>query len=686
MKTKLLFLSLCLSLVTIFTSRAMADKQVYLPVDLLSGGDPNDTASTWCYQRSIQGDDIIIFWGKGYGTNDPNSTAVPEAYRVDVRDMLAKLESFYDLNVNKLKFAVTGKDSSMLDKYKMVIMLYYTTDWMAYGAGFDDKIGGMWVSPSTCHPVGSTIAHEIGHSFQYQVYCDYLLNHPNYDPATKTVGFRYASGGSFWETTAQWQSVQAYPDEFFTQWEYPVEFQPRSYCHPFNEDIRYGVYFFPEWFAYKHGIEAVSQVWRNCQSPEDASETYMHLFYGDSKTHLQEYNDELYDMASRWVTWDIPSLRERGKNHIGDYISKLHRVGTDSLGMIVWQVDSANCLQEHGFNHVELNVPEGGGNITAYFKGVAGIDGYNKVDNLNSGWRYGFVALLDNGERVYSDVHRATHKAPTDTATFNVPANTSRLWLVVLGAPSRYYRQHAWDNIPGNDEQWPYQISFENTNLLGFVTFAPDEVVHNATVTYDINVPISADNSYECLTFKPDMTPAYHAFLLEPDEFSANLGKYSSTKSVRFCNLNANESIYNGYTTNTTDVNWGGWYDINGNVCSWGNTAYAYCDFNTSNKTFTIGRFPDKAAVGDKMIIRQAFIYKRKTRVTYQLNLTFVDKDKTAEITNENVVTTPTGIQTATTRPVQSGVYDLQGRLVDKTSTAKLPKGLYISNGHIVVK
>jgi hypothetical protein len=681
---KLLFIFF-LGLTGLFSPRAMADKQVYMAVDLVNGGDLNDTASTWCYQRSIQGNDIIIFWGKGYGTNDPNSSAVPEAYRVDVRDMLAKLESFYDLNINKLKFATVGKDSSMLDKYKMIIMLYYTTDWMAYGAGFDDKVGGMWVSPSTCHPVGSVIAHEIGHSFQYQVYCDYLHNHPDYDPATKTVGFRYGAAGSFWETTAQWQAVQAYPDEFFTQWEYPVEFQPRSYCHPFNEDIRYGNYFMPEWFAYKHGIDAVSRVWRNSQSPEDASEAYMRIFYGDSKTHLQEYNDELYDMAAHWVTWDIPSLREKGKDHIGDFTAKLHRAGTDSLGKIIWQVDSANCLQEHGFNHVELNVPEGGGTITARFKGVAGIDGYNKIDLLNAGWRYGFVALLDNGERVYSDVHRATRKAPTDTATFDVPANTSRLWLVVLGAPSKYYRQHAWDNNAGNDEQWPYQISFDNTNLLGFVNFEPGETVHNATIRYDINVPISATD-YGGISFNPDLKPLYHAFQLEPDEFLSNLGKYNSTKSVRFCNINANGTIYNGYTTNTTNTNWGGWYDINGNACTWGNTSYAYSDFNTSALSITVGRFPNRAVAGDTMTIRQAFIYKRSTRVTFEMHITFVATDQAAEITNTEVTTEPTSVSTPTTAVSSHAVYDLQGRMIDKTGTAKLRKGVYISNGHVFVK
>lgn len=685
MRTKKLLFIFSLGLMALFAPKAMAEKQVYLPVDLLNEGDPNDTSSTWCYKRSIQGDDIIIFWGKGYGTNDPNSSAVPEAYRVDVRDMLAKLESFYDLNVNKLKFAKVGRDSSMLDKYKMVIMLFYTTDWMAYGSGFDNKIGGMWVSPSTCHPVGSTIAHEIGHSFQYQIYCDYLYNHGGEDAQGKFVGFRYTQGGSFWETSAQWQSYQAYPGEFFNDGDYGACYKLRTYYHPFHELWRYASYPLIEWFAYKHGIDGPARVWQNSQSPEDASEVYMRVFYGDPKTHLQEYNDELYDMASRYVTWDIPTLRERGLTHIGDITTKLHRNGKNTDGNIIWQVDSTNCVQEHGFNHIELNVPSDGGKITAYFKGVSGIEGYNKVDYLNAGWRYGFVALLDNGERVYSDMHRATYKMPADTATFDVPANTSRLWMVVLGAPGRYYRQHPWDEDASNDEQWPYQVSFVNTNLFGFVTFDPNEGVHNATMTYYVNIPVSATD-YQCISFKPDLLPVYHAFQLEPDELSANLGKYSSTKSVRFCNINADGSIYSGYTTNTSDTNWGGWFDINGNVCNWGDKSYAYCDFNTGDMSLTLGRYPNKAVQGDTMTIRQAFVYKRKTRVTFQMKLNFVAADQKAEITKTEVTTETTGVSAPTNAVSSHAVYDLQGRMVDRTGKAPLPKGVYISNGHVLVK
>ena len=43
----------------------------------------------------------------------------------------------------------------------MQIYLLFQREWAAYGGGIDDVIGGLWINPSTCKPVGSTIAHEI---------------------------------------------------------------------------------------------------------------------------------------------------------------------------------------------------------------------------------------------------------------------------------------------------------------------------------------------------------------------------------------------------------------------------------------------------------------------------------------------------------------------------------------------
>lgn len=56
-------------------------------------------------------------------------------------------------------------------------------------------------------------------------------------------------------------------------------------------------------------------------------------------------------------------------------------------------------------------------------------------------------------------------KNAAGTIDFIVPANCARLWFIVTGAPS-VYTPHAWDDNNTNDEQWPYELTFTNTELL----------------------------------------------------------------------------------------------------------------------------------------------------------------------------------------------------------------------------
>ena len=79
------------------------------------------SSSVWYHGRSKASEHFIVFWGRNYGDRDPNSAEVPDAYRVDIDDLLVKGEQFYEINVNELKFAETGVGKSNLDKYKILI-------------------------------------------------------------------------------------------------------------------------------------------------------------------------------------------------------------------------------------------------------------------------------------------------------------------------------------------------------------------------------------------------------------------------------------------------------------------------------------------------------------------------------------------------------------------------------------
>src|SRR5574344_1646014 len=245
----------------------------------------------WSWFRCKQSDHFFVFWESGFGDN-PNASTVPEALRVDIDDMLSKAEQFYKTNVDKLNMAVVGQNKSQLDKYKIEIYLNYSTEWLATGSGYDDVIGALWVNPSSCQPVGSTIGHEIGHSFQYEVYCDKLLNGATDD---MHEGFRYgygengAGGNAYWEQCAQWQSFQDYPAETFG---YHIPVWLANHHRHFNHEwMRYASYWLQYYWTQKHGIDAYGDIWKKSVYPNDPLQTYEILYCNND---LDKLYDELY--------------------------------------------------------------------------------------------------------------------------------------------------------------------------------------------------------------------------------------------------------------------------------------------------------------------------------------------------------------------------------------------------------
>ncbi|MCS2523229.1 DUF6055 domain-containing protein [Bacteroides ovatus] len=53
----------------------------------------------------------------------------------------------------------------------------------------------------------------------------------------------------------------------------------------------------------------------------------------------------------------------------------------------------------------------------------------------NAQWRYGFLAVLKDGSRVYGE----PSKEDIGSASLQVPENTEHLWLVVAATPKEIY-------------------------------------------------------------------------------------------------------------------------------------------------------------------------------------------------------------------------------------------------------
>ncbi|MBO5595373.1 MAG: BACON domain-containing protein [Bacteroidales bacterium] len=466
--------------VLILTSEDVPDlDKYYKPKEFNFDMFRSDSKWSWC--RSKQSEHFVVFWDIKYGQyglfgermgqeNTWPTTCKTSSMAVDIDDLLKKAEEFYDLNVNKLKFANTGKGQSVLDKYKMEIYLIYQSEWLATGSGYDNVIGALWVNPSTCKPVGSTIGHEIGHCFQYMTFCDYLVRQGvSVDKAPSTSGlqgpgWRYGfgangdGGNAFWEQTAQWQSMvmSQYRQETFTGWY--GEYTNSTHLHVLHERPRYATYFIHWWWVEQNDITFIGRLWNEAQYPEDPVETYMRMMGYD----VEKMNDSMYGYASHMVTYDTEELRKYGTSHAGEMAISAGNI-SESDGW--WNVKASLSPETTGYNAIRMTVPKGE-EVSVTFGANLGASGCKSGSVSLAGWRYGFVTLNSDNTRSYSPTWKATVTS-AETQTWIVPSNASKLWLVVTGAPNKYER-HPWtDETDDKDTKWPWKAQFENTKPYG---------------------------------------------------------------------------------------------------------------------------------------------------------------------------------------------------------------------------
>lgn len=570
---------------------------VYVPYTYRGTGFLSEDGSYYI-GRTVESEHFILFWQKEFGDN-PSTTAT-SSMRTNTTTVLNIAEKAWTMYVDSLKFI--DPENSKTEKYKMMMFLNYTSDWVANGSGYDDVIGSLNLSPWAAS-AGATVSHEIGHMFQYQTHCDIGSN---------KYGFMYGlgsgSGNGYWEQTAQWQAYTLYPSEAFTSSNFGV-FTSGSYLSPFHEDNRYANYFINYYWAYKRGADMVGRIWRNAVQPEDPAQAYMRL----NGITLQEYNDETYDMAARWATWDIPAFKNYAKNYMGSINTNMTLI--DSTGY--WRVNSENCIQDHGFNIIKLSLPESD-TVKVHFEGIPGTSGYRNIGTTRAGWRYGFVALLNDDTRVYGEMG----KEKNGTLSFAVPEGTKRLWFVVSSAPSTY-KVHSWDDNANNDEQWPYQVKFEGTDYYQIYSqkYSTSEDGLTTTVTFDINLAYHA-SAYQAIDVQPDLTKVAEALHTTTSEVTSGIGSV-----ITFYGVNVN-----GTTSTTPTANgYGYWYNNEGNICSWGSTARIFSECTTSTLTFNVGQYPGVCTLNKVYTVRQKIARKDDDGNTYNVLFVFNVKIVPAE-------------------------------------------------------
>lgn len=650
-----------------------SEKDVYIPYSM-RGSDFNNENSQWCYARSKESEHFIIFWEKGFG-NDPSQASAPSGstadYKVNIDNVLDVADKAFEVNVDKLGFVVKGE--SKTDTYKMIIRLYYREDWLATGSGEDDMIGILNLSPSAARAGGHTVAHEVGHCFQYQTHCD--INDPQ-------RGFNYgfgengAGGNCWWEQCAQWQGFELFPEEIFTNYRFS-EYLSNHHKNIIHESPRYANYFIQWYWTYKHGDDFIGRMWREAKYLEDPVDAYKRM----NGLTQEEFNDDMHECNSRLATWDIPSIKGYGQNYM---TSRSQCKMNESENEGYYKIVPEMCPENYGYNVIQLNIPQNEKTVKAFFNGII-PDGttYRRINPFDAEWRYGFVAVDSNGERYYSDMGSAKYRSEKDTLEFTCPENCKSLMLVVTGCTRRHWH-HEWDDNNSNDEQWPYEIKLENTDLLGKYN-NPDGVPHSTTITTDVFTPVLQGYGY--VTVQPDISAACDALCMSIDEIAEKL----NNKSIRFAAVQPNGAV----NTNTTANGFGHWFAKSGYTCGYSSSAYMFSELREPESLkFYIGQNnPSNCKVGDETTIKQRFTYTKDGKsydITFVFNIHLTDptgiEDVESNVSEESkLVASITESMVALTHKCKNvSIYSIDGKLVkkatdtDRIETGNLADGIYM--------
>ncbi len=375
------------------------NKKIYIPEDLRKMDLQADT-SQWSLKRSIETDDLILMWERGFGndtSNPPMLEGKPMSFNLE--NLKNRVQGFYNFFRDTLAFSLPG---SKCDQYKMMVMVMYSLDGTAYGGTYDNFIGALWVAPNRIQDEKmNCMAHELGHSFQLQIPAD-------------SVGDAWGGSG-FFEMTSQWMLWQVNPD-WITDENYHFEaFKQLTHKAYLHLDNIYHSPFVIQWWSDLHGRKSIAELYRQGRIGEDPVMTYKRM-YGLSQ---DAFNREMLRGYQHLVNFDFKHARKETRQYACTFNTEVQGTGERSM-----KVGSGyrpkNFPEEYGFNAILLD------SLVDIQKPVeVAVRG---VSNMHA-----LTAVTTDGESIYSDI---------DAEHFEVPKGKTlkHLYLIVMGAPTEHYQ------------------------------------------------------------------------------------------------------------------------------------------------------------------------------------------------------------------------------------------------------
>ena len=597
-----------------------------------SSNDFTNENSTYCFQRSAESEHFVVFWAKGLNKqSNGNLTGGASSSVCNVNTLLSNAEKIWSVYVNQLGFINPGKSTT--DKVKIEMFVVNQSEWRADGSGVDGTVWTMGTGTTKtaksqkvglfhCNAWAAsnnvTVAHEIGHTFQYLVSADLGMTH----------GLNYvlgdnSKGNEWWEDCANWQAHKVYPaEQFASNWSNNQDMHHLNIIH---EDARYNNCYYQDWWCQQHGLNTIGRVWRESTKPEDPIQAYMRIFNLNDST----FADEQFEGYAHIAAMDIDSWESYGQGLIGSEKQRL----TDASDAIVqshlggekdwWVVQPEYCPQNYGYNANPLKVPAAGTEVKATFKGLVNAEGYRSIYPERAGWRYGFVAYSSDGTRTYSPIGRETE----GEVSITIPEKCTHLWFVVMGAPTKWWT-HSWNENAADDEQWPYAVKFTGSDPYGasrtYGEYPADYARHDTTVVINATLAYS-NSSYSSVRVQYDMDAISQALGLSTEQLKSV--KVGRSNAIRFVGVSNSGTLKESTTTSTSSSTcYGHWFNLSGNVCGYDSNARIFAEFYPEKYGCYVGQYPGRLTRGKTYTIRQAIIYKhtdgKEYRATMQVNLT----------------------------------------------------------------
>ena len=403
---------LCLITISLVSNLVYAQKNLYIPKDLQGMNLKADT-SKWSLNRSIETDDLIFMWERGFGndvSNPPQLKGHDMSFNLlNLRD---RIQTFYHFFRDTLGF-VTPHYQSKADHYKMMVMVNYSLDGTAYGGTYDNFIGALWVAPNRIQDTKmNCMAHELGHSFQAQIMAD-------------SIGQCWGGTG-FFEMASQWMLWQVNPD-WITDENYHFEaFKTLTHKAFLHMDNIYHSPYVLQWWSDLHGRQFIAELFRQGVIGEDPVMTYKQLY------HLSQsaFCDEIFRGYQHLVNFDFTHAYKETRQYAATFNTELE---TCSNGWL----RPKSLPEGYGFNAIKLDDRVNLNSPTFHL--------HLRGNQL----RYGFVGITTNGESIYSDVNA------TSFTSNGQPLK--HLYLIIMGAPEHHADVMTHGNTP-EYKQYPYEF------------------------------------------------------------------------------------------------------------------------------------------------------------------------------------------------------------------------------------